>query len=96
MESNSLSISRSLTQLESSVLVREEDGKQLPVYYMSKSLLDVETRYSQLEKLVLALVSTTRKLWPYFQCHPIVVITTYPLKGILQKPELSGRLPSGR
>ena len=76
----------------SSVLVRGEDGKQLPVYYVSKSLLDAETRYSQLEKLALALVSAARKLWPYFQCHPIVVITTYPLKDILQKPELSGRL----
>ncbi|KAL5562066.1 hypothetical protein UlMin_031813 [Ulmus minor] len=76
----------------SSVLIREEDGKQLPVYYVSKSLLDAETRYSQLEKLALALVSAARKLRPYFQCHPIVVVTTYPLKGILQKPELSGRL----
>ncbi|KAL5574856.1 hypothetical protein UlMin_016555 [Ulmus minor] len=52
----------------------------------------METRYSQLEKLALALVSAARKLRPYFQCHPIVVVTTYPLKGILQKPELSGRL----
>ncbi|KAL5566007.1 hypothetical protein UlMin_029171 [Ulmus minor] len=76
----------------SSVLIRKEDGKQLPVYYVSKSLLDAETRYSQLEKLALALVSAARKLRPYFQCHPIVVVTTYPLKGILQKPELSGRL----
>ncbi|KAL5575760.1 hypothetical protein UlMin_017459 [Ulmus minor] len=50
----------------SSVLVREEDGKQLPVYYVSKSLLDAETRYSQLEKLALALVSAARKLRPYF------------------------------
>ena len=41
----------------SSVLVCEEDGKQLPVYYVSKSLLDVETHYSQLEKLVLVLVT---------------------------------------
>ncbi|KAL5546495.1 hypothetical protein UlMin_006182 [Ulmus minor] len=39
-----------------------------------------------------ALLSAARKLRPYFQCHPIVVVTTYPLKGILQKPELSGRL----
>ncbi|KAL5557494.1 hypothetical protein UlMin_039730 [Ulmus minor] len=36
--------------------------------------------------------ASTRKLRPYFQCHPIVVVTTYPLKGVLQKPELSGRL----
>ena len=38
----------------SSVLVREEDGRHLPVYYVSKSLLDTETSYSQLEKLTLA------------------------------------------
>ena len=59
---------------------------------MSKSLLDVETSYSLLEKLALALVTVTRKLWHYFQCHLIVVVTTYPLKGILQKLELSGWL----
>ena len=33
-----------------------------------------------------------RKLHPYFQCHPIIVLTTFPLKTILHKPELSGRL----
>ncbi|XP_057780030.1 uncharacterized protein LOC130998612 [Salvia miltiorrhiza] len=76
----------------SAVLVREDDKKQSPIYYVSKSLLDAETRYSQLEKLALALVHAARKLRPYFQCHPIQVITTYPLKAILHKPELSGRL----
>ncbi|XP_057803551.1 uncharacterized protein LOC131018872 [Salvia miltiorrhiza] len=76
----------------SAVLVREEEGNQSPIYYVSKSLLDAETRYSQLEKLALALVHAARKLRPYFQCHPIVVATTYPLKAILHKPELSGRL----
>ena len=76
----------------SAVLVREEDGKQFPVYYVSKSLLDAETRYTQLEKLALAFITAARKLRPYFQCHPITVYTTYPLKSILHKPELSGRL----
>ncbi|XP_057803371.1 uncharacterized protein LOC131018675 [Salvia miltiorrhiza] len=76
----------------SALLVREEEGKQSPIYYVSKSLLDAETRYSQLEKLALALVHTARKLRPYFQCHPIVVATTYPLKAILHKPELSNRM----
>ena len=52
----------------SAILVREEDGKQFPVYYVSKSLLDAETRYTQLEKLALALVTAARKLRPYFQC----------------------------
>ena len=71
------------------VLVRQEESKQLPVFYMSKSLLDAETHYSQLEKVTLALVITPWKLWSYFQCHLIVVITTFLLKGILHKPELS-------
>ena len=77
---------------DSAVLIREEESKQFPVYYVSKSLLDADTCYTQLEKLALALVTTTRKLRPYFQCHPIMVLTTYPLKTILHKPELSGRL----
>ena len=76
----------------SAVLIREEEGRQQPVYYVSKTLLDAETRYSQLEKLALALITAGRKLRPYFQCHPIVVLTQYPLRSILHKPELSGRL----
>ena len=76
----------------SAVLVREEDNSQHPVYYVSKTLLDAETRYSRLEKLALALIVAARKLRPYFQCHSIKILTTYPLKNILHKPELSGRL----
>uniref|UniRef100_A0A803PQG2 Reverse transcriptase/retrotransposon-derived protein RNase H-like domain-containing protein n=1 Tax=Cannabis sativa TaxID=3483 RepID=A0A803PQG2_CANSA len=76
----------------STVLVREVNGKQQPVYYVSKTLLDAETKYSQLEKLSLALITERRKLRPYFQCHPIVVLTKYPLRSILHKLELSGRL----
>ena len=74
------------------VLIPEEEGKQLLVYFMSRALLDVETRYTELEKLVLALVMAARKLRPYFQCHPIIVSTTFLLKTILHKPELSRRL----
>ena len=59
---------------------------------MSKALRDAETRYTKLEKLTLALVMVAKKLRPYFQCHPITVLTTFPLKTILHKPELSGRL----
>ena len=46
----------------SAVLIREEENKQFPVYYVIKSLLDAETHYTQLEKLALALVTTARKL----------------------------------
>ncbi|KAL5577646.1 hypothetical protein UlMin_019345 [Ulmus minor] len=76
----------------SSALIREEEGVQWPIYYTSKSLLDAETRYPEVEKLALALMIAARKLRPYFQAHTIIVPTKFPLKQILQKPDTSGRL----
>ena len=62
----------------SAVLLRDQ-GVQQPVYYISKTLVDAETRYLPLEKLVLALVHATRKLPHYFQAHTVFVLTEYPL-----------------
>ena len=45
-----------------------------------------------MEKLILALVTTARKLHPYFQAHTIEIPTEYPMKQVLHKPETSGRL----
>ncbi|KAL0395021.1 UNVERIFIED_CONTAM: hypothetical protein Slati_4468300 [Sesamum latifolium] len=53
----------------SSVLIREERGKQMPIYYVSKVLNGVEGRYAPIEKVALALVITARKLCPYFLTH---------------------------
>ncbi|XP_074270977.1 uncharacterized protein LOC141594892 [Silene latifolia] len=76
----------------SAVLVREHGGMQKPVYYISKSLLPAETRYTSLEKLVLALVTASYKFRPYFESHTISVVTNYSLRTIMRKPELSGRM----
>ncbi|KAL2227669.1 UNVERIFIED_CONTAM: Retrovirus-related Pol polyprotein from transposon [Sesamum indicum] len=76
----------------SSVLIREEANNQNPVYYVSKMLQGAELRYSEMEKLALALVVTARKLRPYFQSHKIVVLTNHPLKHVMSRPEASGRL----
>ena len=45
-----------------------------------------------MEKLILALVTVTRKLRPYFQTHTIEVPTEYPMKQVIHKSETSGRL----
>ena len=45
----------------SAVLLRDQ-GVQHPIYYISKTLVNVETKYLSLEKLVLALVHATRDL----------------------------------
>jgi ribonuclease HI len=76
----------------SSVLVREESGKQRPIYFTSKVLHGAEERYPRIEKLAYALVISARRLRPYFQAHAVRVLTEYPLRKILQKSDLSGRL----
>ena len=76
----------------SSVLIREDNGQQRPIYYTSKILLDAETRYLELEKLALALVSALRKLSHYFQTFTIVVVTEHPLKAFFRKEDFSDRI----
>ncbi|GKV01946.1 hypothetical protein SLEP1_g14452 [Rubroshorea leprosula] len=71
----------------SSILVREVGQQQRPVYYTSKVLQGAELRCSIIEKAALTVVTTAKKLRPYFQAHPIVVLTDQPLRQILQKPE---------
>ena len=48
------------------VLIRIDNGIQRLVYYVSKSLHEVEIRYLPLEKTILAVVQGTRKLPHYF------------------------------
>ncbi|KAJ9565034.1 hypothetical protein OSB04_001000 [Centaurea solstitialis] len=84
-----LAVSKNAT---SAVLVREEDQRQRPIYYVSKSFLDAETRYTSMEKLLLGLMTAAKKLRHYFESHHIIVVTNYPLKTVLRKPELTGRL----
>ncbi|KAK3032309.1 hypothetical protein RJ639_036266 [Escallonia herrerae] len=76
----------------STILIREEDGVQKPIYYISKVLQDVETRYPKIDKIALALIISARRLQPYFQSHTIIVLTDQPLRKVLLSPEASGRL----
>jgi hypothetical protein len=55
----------------SAALVREEDGMQKPVYFVSKALHGAGKRHPQIEKLAFALIVASRKLRPYFQAHTI-------------------------
>ena len=55
----------------STVLIRDKDRVQHPVYYCSRALREAEERYPKMEKLILALVIAARKLRPYFQAHTI-------------------------
>ena len=65
------------------VLIRVDCDVQRPVYYVSKSLHEVEVRYLPLEKAILAIMLGTQKLSHYFQAYTVVVLTQLPLKAIL-------------
>lgn len=74
------------------VLLKDQGRIQKPIYYISKMLVDVETRYLPLEKLALALVHATRKLCHYFQAHMMYVLTKYPLQSLLRRSDFKGRI----
>nr|CAN72632.1 hypothetical protein VITISV_025688 [Vitis vinifera] len=66
----------------SDVLFRCPSTKeQKPIYYVSRALADVETRYSKMELTALAL-----------QTYPVVVLTDQPLRNNLHKPDLTERM----
>ena len=68
------------------------DAKLRHMFFVIKSLTDAETRYSHLERATLALRIAAQKLRPYFQAHPVVVLTDLPLRGTIHKPDMSGRM----
>ncbi|XP_064946978.1 uncharacterized protein LOC135597654 isoform X1 [Musa acuminata AAA Group] len=76
----------------SSVLIKESSGEQLTIYYVNHVLNGPEGRYPPIEKLALALVLSARKLRPYFQAHPVEVITDQPLRQVLSKFDVARRL----
>ncbi|XP_075481342.1 uncharacterized protein LOC142522058 [Primulina tabacum] len=76
----------------SSVLIKEEGTDQKPVYYVSHALRGPELRYSEVEKIALALVMIARKLRPYFLSHQVIVLTNSPLGRIMTHSEVSGRM----
>nr|KYP68986.1 Retrovirus-related Pol polyprotein from transposon 297 family [Cajanus cajan] len=73
----------------SAVLVQEQEGTQVPVYFASRVLQGVETRYQKIEKLALAILVTARKLRHYFQSYEVIVRTDHLIRQVLQKPDLA-------
>ncbi|GKF79328.1 reverse transcriptase domain-containing protein, partial [Tanacetum coccineum] len=57
----------------SAVLMTEREGKQMPVYFVNRTLRGSEINYTPMKKLVLALLSARRRLKRYFQAYTIIL-----------------------
>jgi hypothetical protein len=76
----------------SAVLVRETHEGQKPVFFVSKTMDETESRYLPLEKAALALIQAAKKLLHYFQASTITVLTDLPLKTLMHSSDFSGRV----
>jgi hypothetical protein len=64
---------------------------QHPVYFISEVLGPSKIRYPQVQKLLYAVLLTTRKLRHYFDDQKVIVVTRFPIGDILHNKEAIGR-----
>jgi hypothetical protein len=74
-----------------SVVVQVYDGKEKVLFYLSRRMLDTETRYHEIEKLCLYLFFTCTKLWHILLSAEIIIIyKSDVVKHMLMAPILKG------
>ncbi|KAI5344127.1 hypothetical protein L3X38_012004 [Prunus dulcis] len=88
-----LYVSASEVSIGSLLVQDNKEGKEQAVYYLSRTLTEVERRYSAIERLCLALYFTAVKLRHYMLPHTIYIIAKIDLiKYMLTRPMLRGRI----
>jgi ribonuclease HI len=65
---------------------------QHPIYFISDVLGPSKMKYSQVQKLLYAVLLTARKLRHYFDDHKVIVVTVFPIGDILHNKEAIGRI----
>ncbi|XP_068503854.1 uncharacterized protein [Phaseolus vulgaris] len=76
----------------SSVLVQEQDQVQRPIYFVSKALQGLKSRYQSLEKAALAVVFSVRRLRHYFHSFTAVVMADLPIQKYEPRGSIKGQV----
>jgi len=86
-----LYISASLYAIGTMLYQQIENKKERAIYYLSKTLVDYEIRYTPMEKIHFAMIFTTKKLRYYLlYCATYVVSHVNPFKYLIAKQHLIG------
>ena len=71
----------------------DDSGKERAIYYLSKRMMEYECKYLMIERLCLALVWATRRLWHYVTEYSILLVSRLdPLRYLFDRPVMTGRL----
>jgi hypothetical protein len=90
-----LYVAASHAAVSAALVQKKQDGqakKQVPVYFVSEVLSPSKKNYTELEKVLYAILMASRKLRHYFQMHHIIVPSSQPLKDIMRNREATGRV----
>jgi hypothetical protein len=82
------------------VVERSEEGHaygvQHPIYFISEVLSESKVRYPPIQKLLYAILITSRKLRHYFNKYKISIVTDFPSGDILHNRMRLVAFPNGQ
>jgi hypothetical protein len=90
-----LYVAASHSAISATLVQEKQDGqvkRQAPVYFVFEVLSLSKKNYTELEKVLYAMLMASKKFWHYFQAYHIIVPSSQPLKDIMRNREATGRI----